>query len=663
MSTPSVVSEEYDIVIAGGGAAACIIAGRLAAADANLRILLLEAGPTTYNNPAHTQPLSFLSHLAPGSRTVRAHVSQPSVALGGRTTIVPHGQCLGGGGSVNFMMYARPSASDYDDWETVYQNPGWGSKDLVPLLKKIETYQVPGGGPTHGTDGPLGVSRGGFFSDLAQQFLQVARKLDPDRAQKPDDADTNDLETINVYTRWLKWINAETGTRSDVPHNVIYPLKDSRPNLHFLTGAHVKHVTFNDENRATGVAYALNPLFHPEGPKDTRTVRGTKLVLVSAGAFGSPGYSGAFGNRRQGRARACRGDAARRLAWGWRELPRFFRAVAIILNVWFLTFGYACADHNVINLKFFAADEAQAMDAIFRKEEGALDIMAAEIGKTRKEISMHNSIDAGIKWRPKPSEVAELRPEFQEYWDSYFANAPDKPVLWIGVGSASMGNPTVPRRKYFTLGAFTEYPVARGHVHITHANDVSAPTDFVPGYLESKADVQPLMWGYKFMREIARRMPHFRGEPPMRHPAFTPSGPAAVVAHAEGPVSFDAPRIVYSEEDERTLEVFVRAMVATTWHSLGTCAMKPREQGGVVDAKLNVYGVRGLKVADLSVPPANVSANTYGTALVIGEKAAVIIAEELGIKGVSSGTGSQLIDGKHRLVHVYTLVAWLLPFL
>ena len=42
------------------------------------------------------------------------------------------------------------------------------------------------------------------------------------------------------------------------------------------------------ENRATGVAYTLNPVFHPDGPRDTRTVRGTKLVLISAGAFGSP---------------------------------------------------------------------------------------------------------------------------------------------------------------------------------------------------------------------------------------------------------------------------------------------------------------------------------------------------------------------------------------
>jgi alcohol oxidase len=62
--------------------------------------------------------------------------------------------------------------------------------------------------------------------------------------------------------------------------------------------------------------------------------------------------------------------------------------------------------------------------------------------------------------------------------------------------------------------------------------------------------------------------------------------------------------------------------------------MKPRERGGVVDPRLNVYGVQGLKVADMSIAPSNVAANTYSTALVIGEKAAMIIAEELGIEGV-----------------------------
>ena len=71
--------------------------------------------------------------------------------------------------------------------------------------------------------------------------------------------------------------------------------------------------------------------------------------------------------------------------------------------------------------------------------------------------------------------------------------------------------------------------------------------------------MQPLMWGYKFLREIARRMPHFRGEPHMLHPAFAPGGTAAVVAHADGPVPFDAPRIEYSAEDERAVEEFAYA--------------------------------------------------------------------------------------------------------
>jgi len=90
--------------------------------------------------------------------------------------------------------------------------------------------------------------------------------------------------------------------------------------------------------------------------------------------------------------------------------------------------------------------------------------------------------------------------------------------------------------------------------------------------------------------------------------------------------------IQYSEADDAAIEEWIRGNLSTTWHSLGTCAMKPREKGGVVDGDLNVYGTVGLKVADLSMVPENVGANTNNTALVVGEKAAVIIGRELGIK-------------------------------
>ena len=73
------------------------------------------------------------------------------------------------------------------------------------------------------------------------------------------------------------------------------------------------------------------------------------------------------------------------------------------------------------------------------------------------------------------------------------------------------------------------------------------------------ADVRPLTWAYKFVREIARRMPHFRGEPAPLHPPFAPDSAATVVEHAEGPLPLDAPRIKYSEEDEHVLEAYARA--------------------------------------------------------------------------------------------------------
>ena len=110
-----------------------------------------------------------------------------------------------------------------------------------------------------------------------------------------------------------------------------------------------------------------------------------------------------------------------------------------------------------------------------------------------------------------------------------------------------------------------------------HADDISAPPGSVPGYLKSCVpllcpsghfsmtsivDVRPIMWEYKFQCEIMRHMPHFRGEPPMLHPMFPLGGPASLIEYANGPIPFDTPRIVYSEEDERALEEFTCAQGA-----------------------------------------------------------------------------------------------------
>jgi alcohol oxidase len=163
---------------------------------------------------------------------------------------------------------------------------------------------------------------------------------------------------------------------------------------------------------------------------------------------------------------------------------------------------------------------------------------------------------------------------------------------------------------------------------------MSDPVDFETGWLtdEGDVDIKKHIWAYKITREMWRRMPIFRGELAANHPRFSPDSKAAVIEKADGPViTDDTSRIEYSPEDDKAIDQKVREVVSTTWHSLGTCKMAPREKKGVVDKDLNVYGVTGLKLADLSVPPENVGANTGNTAFLVGEKAADIFIKELGL--------------------------------
>jgi choline dehydrogenase-like flavoprotein len=160
---------------------------------------------------------------------------------------------------------------------------------------------------------------------------------------------------------------------------------------------------------------------------------------------------------------------------------------------------------------------------------------------------------------------------------------------------------------------------------------VTDPLDFATGFFSDAGDIdiKKHVWAYKKQREIARRMDTYRGEIAAAHPPF-PAGSGAAAIETDGPLE-DVTDIEYSAEDDAVLEKWLRENVGTTWHSLGTCKMAPFDQHGVVDANLSVYGVEGLKIADLSIPPSNVAANTNNTALAIGEKAADMFIRELGI--------------------------------
>lgn len=158
--------------------------------------------------------------------------------------------------------------------------------------------------------------------------------------------------------------------------------------------------------------------------------------------------------------------------------------------------------------------------------------------------------------------------------------------------------------------------------------------DFKTGYLSDPddLDLKAQVWAYKKQRRIARGMRFFGGELPGQYPTF-PEGSKACFVPVERAGGNDvATDIEYEMEDDTAIEKFLRTRVGTTWHPLGTCKMASVEQMGVVDENLSVHGVKGLKVADLSIAPKNVAGNTMSTALMIGEKAADIFIRELALR-------------------------------
>lgn len=460
-------------------------------------------------------------------------------------------------------MYSRPQKSDLDAWNI----PGWSYDELLPYMKKLETFHRTDPNARlehHGTSGPIHISQGTYRSDrVTNAFLDAASSLNI-----PISPDLSDPETPIGAQSALRFISPD-GARQDTFSRYVLPLLSTRPNLHVLHSHRVQRILFSPDNtRATGVELDTGA-----------TISTKKMVVSSAGAIGTPLLL-----QRSGIGK-----------------PPILSSAGISL-IQSLPVGEAYQDHDLFFVPYYS--DLQPNETLDSFSTGRSGPAAEHLG--------WNAQDVTAKLRPAPSELGP----FQSIWHD-FASKPDKP---LGLMSLVVVNPLpdAPEESYFSLSAFTAHPYGRGHVYLT-----SSGMDFDAGILGDRVDLEMSKWLYKKQRAIARRMECYRGEYGAGHPPFE-EGSEAWCGRQEGPVMEE---IKYSEEDDRVLETWLRGNVGTTWHSLGTCRM-----GGVVDERLRVMGIEGLRVADLSVAPGNVGANTGVTAMVIGERAAGLFGQELGLE-------------------------------
>ncbi|KAH8811016.1 putative glucose dehydrogenase [Xylogone sp. PMI_703] len=588
--------QDVDVIIAGGGTTGCVVAARLADAAPDLSILLIEGGSNN-NIPTIIHPALVLANLAPNSTASIFYKAIKESQLGDRELIVPSGGILGGGSSINLMMYSRAQRSDFDSWDA----PGWSAEEMLPYLKKLETYHSPGAKERHGYDGPIHVSKGPFRASRSENdFIAAANKLG-----WPEIEDLQDMDSNNGIHRASRYVSP-TGQRQDAASRYLHPrLQDGRhPNLLVLVHSQIVRILLEGK-RAVGVELKPNPNTSTgtSSIPRLRTVKARKMVIASCGACGTPPLL-----ERSGIGR-----------------PELLERAGVPLAVDLPGVGHEYEDHNLLVYPYRSnLSTGETLDAVI---SGRSD--ATELIKNGDKILGWNAMDVTGKLRPTEADAAALGPEFQEAWNRDFREKPNRPLVIMSLVNTFPADPTaVPVGQYFSVSVFSVYPYSRGHVHIT-GPDLSDPLDLKTGFFSDihDIDIKTHMWGYKQQREIARRMETYRGEVAFCHPPF-PAGSKAACIEVDGPLT-QVENIAYTAEDDFILEKWLRENVNTTWHSLGTCKMLPFQKMGVVDTDLNVYGVEGLKIADLSIVPRNVAANTNNTALAIGEKAADIFIQEL----------------------------------
>ncbi len=266
-------SGRFDFIIVGGGSSACVVAARLVT-EGKARVLLIERGPAKASPIMHF-PAGYMKFLAKDTYLVM-HKTKPQPQLGGRGPIVPQGKVLGGGSTVNAMVYMRGQAADFDRWNELISPPGandgaWSYRDMLPYFKAQEDNDHLAG-EFHGVGGPLKVSHLGHTSPMTRTYVKTLQGMGI-----PYNPDFNGARQFGVgfMQHTIDW---RTHRRSSAVDAFLAPVMND-PLLTIETDATVTGLKM-DGDRVTGVDYLKNGR--------SRSASAGIDVILAAGAYQTP---------------------------------------------------------------------------------------------------------------------------------------------------------------------------------------------------------------------------------------------------------------------------------------------------------------------------------------------------------------------------------------
>ncbi|SHO56921.1 choline dehydrogenase [Vibrio quintilis] len=261
------MQKNFDYIIVGAGSAGCVLADRLSASGEH-QVLLLEAGGT--DKSIFIQMPTALSYPMNTEKYAWQFESQAEAGLDGRRLHCPRGKVLGGGSSINGMVYVRGHACDFDEWEA-HGAAGWNYQSCLPYFRRAETW-VKGEDAYRGGQGPLGTCIGNdmTLNPLYQAFIDAGKD-----AGYPVTQDYNGYQQEGFGPMHM---TVDKGVRASTS-NAYLRRALKRPNLTLIKKVVVRKILL-DGKTATGIEY--------EQSGQIKQVYAGKEVISCAGSIGSP---------------------------------------------------------------------------------------------------------------------------------------------------------------------------------------------------------------------------------------------------------------------------------------------------------------------------------------------------------------------------------------
>ncbi|PQE07453.1 aryl-alcohol dehydrogenase protein [Rutstroemia sp. NJR-2017a BBW] len=603
-SSAEKLTSSYDYIIIGGGTAGLTIACRLSE-DPNIQVLVLEAGANRLKDPNILTP-GLVGALYDNPDYDWEFKTVPQKILSGRQIPHPRGKVLGGSSAIYQNKITYNSKAGFDAWEKA-GNEGWNYTSIEPYLRKFHTYNKPTtqfekeildhchvDEVLSGDDGPIQTSFSDAFSQTDKDFYKVVKEYV--KKEKYDEKVVGGVASPSS-------IDPKTNSRSFAGVAYYNDEAAARPNLRIITEALVERIILEKQNaslRATGVQFlsVSGQTFKPHANRE---------VILCAGTFHSPAILELSGI-------------------GSREILTL-RGIDTLLdnpNV-----GENLQDHAVVAVSFEAAEGIQTADAIGRNPQ----IMGPLIEMYQKDGSGPlGQFFTASAYMPLPSffgskSSSDLAEKLSKSSTAANDKLHEKVVLdllshpdaaashyfmakiQMNVGtSTNISEYFLPKHPedYITLFVSQNFPFSRGSVHIASSNSHDKPI-VDPKYLSHPLDIELLARQVQFFH-------HLTSTAPFSH-NFKPGGKRI-------------PEYAFADNREPTVDEakqIVKDHLLSHFHPVGSCAMLPREQGGVVDTELRVYGTEGLRVVDASVFPLNVRGNSITAVYAVAERAVDII--------------------------------------